>query len=398
MGMARRITVLTTIVLTVTVAAGVAFAGGQKEEQVMEATELQILVPDAIDEVQPVNPNNVGPNGNQPTSPAQLLEMLTPEDQQRVKDGNYTAAIAFQSTASDWPRLQEEGIRAVMAEYNIEVLTVTDAEFKVDKQISDIESIIELQPDLLIGFPVDRQATADVFQRATDSGITVVFMDTVPVDFSYPEDYVGLGLADNYEAGIVAAEIVAEAIDFEGKVGVMWFPLRMFHVDQRYYGIMDYLENHPDIEVVDVQRPGSADEAATVTENWLTAYQDLDGIISVWDVQAVAASGIIEASGRDVVISSVDLSEDSAYAIASGSPLIGVASQHPYDQGIAESLIGVLALAGRTPPPYIVVPIEKVTMKSIERAYLRVFRREPPAPLQAEIDRLVEEGIIEDVE
>ena len=70
--------------------------------------------------------------------------------------------------------------------------------------------------------------------------------------------------------------------------------------------------------------------------------------------------------------------------------------QHPYDQGIAETLIGILALADKTPPAYVVVPIEKVTPKSIERSYKRVFRRNPPAPLQKEIDRLKAEGVITD--
>jgi ribose transport system substrate-binding protein len=392
-----KLALLLALALMLCATAGAAFAGGDKakQEQTMEATELQILQPDEIDEVQPVNPDNVGPNGNPATSPQELLDMLTPEDEEKVKAGDYTAAIAFHTTASDWPRLQEEGIRAVLEQYNIDLLTVTDAEFKVDKQISDIESIIEIDPDLLIGFCVDREANAAVFRKASEAGITISFMDTIPIDFEHPEDYVGLGLADNYEAGIVAAEIVAEAIGHEGKVGVMWFPLSMFHVDQRYYGIMDYLEEYPEIEVVDVQKPGDAEKAATVAENWLTAYPDLDGIITIWDVQAVGAAGVIDASGRDVVVSGVDLSDDSAYAIASGSSLIGVSSQHPYDQGIAETLIGVLALAGKTPPPYVVVPIEKVTPKSIERSYKRVFRRNPPAPLQKEIDRLKEEGVIE---
>jgi ribose transport system substrate-binding protein len=397
--MQKRITImlLAGLALALCVTATALFAGKDGgEEQIMEATQIQILVPDDIDEVQPVNPDNVGPNKNPATSPAELLEMLTPEDEKKVMKGEYTAAIAFHTTASDWPRLQEEGIRAVLDKYGIEVLTVTDAEFKVDKQISDIESIIELDPDLLIGFCVDREANAAVFRKASEAGITISFMDTIPIDFKHPDDYVGLGLADNYEAGIVAAEIVAEEIGHEGQVGVCWFPLSMFHVDQRYYGIMDYFEQYPDIEVVDVQKPGDAEKAATVAENWLTAYPDLDGIVCIWDVQALGCAGVVDASGRDVVVSGVDLSDDSAYAIASGSSLIGVSSQHPYDQGIAETLIGILALAGKTPPPYVVVPIEKVTPKSIERSYKRVFRRNPPAPLQKEIDRLKSEGVIRD--
>jgi ribose transport system substrate-binding protein len=390
---------LIVMALVLALSAAVVFAKGDKDdgsEAKLAATELQILKADDLDEIQPVNPKNVGPNGNPASGVEDLVKMLTPEDEKKVMNGDFTAALALHTTAADWSQLQEAGIRAVLEKYNIELLVVTDAEFKVDKQVGDVESIIELKPDLLIGFPVDRQGNAEVFRKAVDAGITISFIDTIPVDFKHPQDYKGLGLADNYEAGIVAAEILAEAIDYKGKVGVMWFPLSMFHVDQRYYGIRDLLDKYPDIEVVDVQKPGGPEPAATVAENWLVAHPDLAGIVTIWDQQAVGAAGVIDASGKNVKVTGVDLSDDSAFLIASGSSLVGVSSQHPYDQGIAETLIGVVALAGKTPPPYVVVPIEKVTQKSIERSYIRVFRKDPPSQLQKEIDKLKSKGVIKD--
>jgi ribose transport system substrate-binding protein len=353
-----------------------------------KATQLQALIPDNRDEIQPINPKNVGPEGHSPVGAEVLLKDLTPDVVAKIKSGNYTAAIAFHTTGTDWPRLQEEGIRAVLKEFNIKLLTVTDAEFKVDKQVSDIESIIQLKPNLLIGFCVDRQGGAAVYRKAKDAGIKISFMDTMPIDFKYPADYAGLTLADNYEAGVVAAELVAEAIGKKGEVAVMWFPISMFHVDQRYYGIMAKLKEYPGIKVVDVQKPADTEKAATVTENWLTAYPNLKGIVSIVDFTAMGAVGVITASRRKIVVSGVDLSEDSAYAIATDTPLIGVASQHPYDQGIAEALVGALTLVGKKTPPYIVVPIEKVTKKSVAQAYARVFRKSPPAPLQAAFDKI----------
>jgi ribose transport system substrate-binding protein len=352
------------------------------------AAQLQVLVPDNKDQIQPINALNKGPEGHSPVGAEVLLKALTPALTEKIKAGNYTAAIAFHTTGTDWPRLQEEGIRAVLKQYNIKLLTVTDAEFKVDKQVSDIESIIQLKPDLLIGFCVDRQGDAAVYRKAKDAGIKISFMDTMPIDFKYPADYAGLTLADNYEAGVVAAELVADAIGKKGEVAVMWFPISMFHVDQRYYGIMAKLKEYPGIKVVDVQKPSDTEKAATVTENWLTAYPNLKGIVSIVDFTAMGAVGVIKQSGKDIKVSGVDLSEDSAFAIASGGPLVGVASQHPYDQGIAEALVGVLTLAGQKTPPYIVVPIEKVTMKSVAAAYARVFRKAPPAPLKAAFDKI----------
>jgi ribose transport system substrate-binding protein len=368
------------------------YAGGKQEGgsagQAANAAQLQVLVPDNMDEIQPINPKNIGPNGDHPVGADVLLKDITPEVTSKVKSANFTAAIAFHTTGTDWPRLQEEGIRAVLKEFNVNILAVTDAEFKVDKQVSDIESIIQLKPNLLIGFCVDRQGDAAIYRKAKDAGIKLSFMDTLPIDFKYPADYAGLTLADNYEAGVVAAQMCAEAIGKKGEVAVMWFPISMFHVDQRYYGIMATLKQYPDIKVVDVQKPIDTEKAATVTENWLIAYPNLKGIVSIVDFTAMGAVGVITQSGKDIKVTGVDLSEDSAYAIATGSPLIGVASQHPYDQGIAEALVGVLTLAGKKTPPYIVVPIEKVTKKSVARAYARVFRKSPPDKLKDAFDKI----------
>jgi ribose transport system substrate-binding protein len=374
--------------IVVAIAIAIALAGSLSAFAETTASTLQVLVPDNRDEIQAISPLNLGPSGDKPSGADVVFKAITPKVAEKIKNGNYTAAIAFHTTGTDWPRLQEEGIRAVLKEFNVDLLTVTDAEFKVDKQVSDVETIIQLKPDLLIGFCLDRQGNAAVYRKAKDAGIKISFMDTLPIDFKYPADYASLTLADNYEAGVVAAKMVAEAIGKKGEVAVMWFPISMFHVDQRYYGIMATLKQYPGIKVVDVQKPIDTEKAATVTENWLTAYPNLKGIVSIVDFTAMGALGVIKASGRDIKVSGVDLSEDSAYAIATGSPLIGVASQHPYDQGIAEALVGVCALAGVKTPPYIVVPIEKVTRKSVARAYERVFRNPPPAKLQEAFDKI----------
>lgn len=92
----------------------------------------------------------------------------------------------------------------------------------------------------------------------------------------------------------------------------------------------------------------------------------------------MAAAGVIKNMGKKTVVTTVDLGPDSAYSIASGGLLIGTGSQHPYDQGVAETLIGLAAILGKPTPAYVAVPGEKVTRKSMERSWKRVFRTELP--------------------
>src|ERR1044072_2452908 len=61
-----------------------------------------------------------------PASPAWVLQ-IGPDDIARLKAGRFKAAIAMQALDTPWNSLQVEAIARTMAEYDIEVVAVTDA-------------------------------------------------------------------------------------------------------------------------------------------------------------------------------------------------------------------------------------------------------------------------------
>ena len=56
-------------------------------------------------------------------------------------------------------------------------LTVTDAQNRLDKQISDIEDLIQKKVDVLLINPTDSAGTATVVKRANKAGIPVFAID-----------------------------------------------------------------------------------------------------------------------------------------------------------------------------------------------------------------------------
>ena len=357
---------------------GSALAQTDQSAEIMEEGSIVFmpLMVDDTDEVQPLE--GVGPNGEDPAGVEVLEGLLTDEDIQTLKDGNFTAAVCFHYVANDWSQLQLRGIQATLDKYGVEIVAVTDGQLKIDKQIADYESVIQLNPDLIITIPLDRDATAPILRQAVERDIILSFIDTVPTGFVYPDDYAGMGTADNYANGRVGVEILADYLKGEGKVAMLNYKYSMFHTEQRSQAARETLKQYPGIQIVAEQDVETPEEAADITENLLIAHPDLDGIWTVWDGAGMAAAAVIENMGRDVVVTSVDLSLDSTYSIASGGAFIGTGAQHPYDQGIAEAMIGLVALAGKTPPPYILVPGEKVTRGSMERSWYRVFRDHMP--------------------
>lgn len=353
-------------------------------ETPLEGINIKPLVDDGSGEIMPLQ--GIGPNGETPVGVEAILDILSPEDKLSLQQGNYTAAVCLHTTAADWSILQLKGIQAVLDEFNIELIATTDAEMKVEKQIADYESVIELDPDLMIVFILDADASAPVLRKAVEKGIKLAFIDAVPTGFSHPEDYAGMGTADNYANGQASAEVLVEYLGGKGKVAVINYISSLFHTDQRSEAAKDVFAQYPDIEIVAEQGVSGAEEAATVVENILIANPDLDGIWTVWDAPGMAAVGVVENLGRDVKVVTVDLSEDTAYSIASGGAMLATGAQHPYDQGVAEAMIGVAALAGKDTPAYVLVPGEKVTKDSMERSWERVFKTSLPDNIRDVLD------------
>lgn len=104
----------------------------------------------------------------------------------------------------------------------IEIVAMTNAEFKWKKQVADIESILDKKPDILVSIPVDPELTANVYQKAAQAGVKLVFMDNIPNGLQHGKDYVSIVSADNYGNGIESANIMAEKLDRKGKVGIIY--------------------------------------------------------------------------------------------------------------------------------------------------------------------------------
>jgi ribose transport system substrate-binding protein len=160
---------------------------------------------------------SLGPNGETPSS-FDTTE-LTDDEVNKIKAGKYTAAIVMHYSGNDWSTAQIAGLNAEFARLGVKVVATTDAEFKPEKQVSDIETVMALKPDIIISIPTDPVATKAAFKKAAAAGIKLVFMDNVPAGMVGGKDYVSVVSADNKGNGAVSAHLFARALNGKGKVG-----------------------------------------------------------------------------------------------------------------------------------------------------------------------------------
>jgi ribose transport system substrate-binding protein len=329
---------------------------------------------------------STGPNGEKATPASSLT--LTDEEIAKLNAGNYSAAISFHYAGNDWSSAQQKGLEDTFKKFGINIVGTTDANFSVEQQVSDLETLTALNPDVMISIPTDAKATSDAFKRVSDRGIKLVFMDNVPDNFVAGENYVGVVSADNYGNGIIAAELIGDKLKGKGKIGIVYYDVDYFVTNQRLEAFEKTIKKkYPDIEVIAKTGFSDVNQSTEVADAMLTQNPDLDAIFAIWDIPAEGVLSALTSAGReDVFVSSIDLGDNIAKEIAQGK-VLGVGAQLPYDQGVAEATMAAYALLGKKAPSYVAVPATKVERNTIVSGYEMVYHKKAPSFITEELDK-----------
>ena len=327
-----------------------------------------------------------GPYG-ETAKPAEAAA-LSSEEAAKVKSMGATAAIVMHYGGNDWANAQVAGLKSEFGKLGIKVVAVTDANFKPDKQVSDLETVLIKKPDIIVSIPTDPVATASAYKAAAKSGAKLVFMDNVPQGMKAGKDYVSVVSADNYGNGVTSAHLMAKALGGKGEIGLIHHEADFFVTKQRYDGFKSTIEKeYPDIKIADdkgIAGPDFAGDAQNAANAMLTENPNLAGIWAVWDVPAEGVMAAARASGRtDLKIATEDLGTNAAIGLAKNQLVIGLGAQRPFDQGIAEARLGAGALLGKQAPPYVALSALPVEHDNVLDAWKQVYHEEPPADLKS---------------
>ena len=324
---------------------------------------------------------STGPQGESPVSASEIN--LSDDEIAKIKAMNATAVIPMHIMSGDWSQAQINGLKYQVEKMGVEVLAVTDAGFKAEKQVSDIETLLAKNPDILISIPTDPTATAPAYKKAAEQGVGIVFMDNVPNGFVAGKDYISAVSADNMGNGVASAHLMAKALNQKGEIGIVFHAADFFVTAQRYEGFKKTIvENYPDIKIVAEQGiggpdfPGDAEKAASAM---IVSNSNLDGIWAVWDQPAEGVMEAARANGRDdLIITTIDLGENVAFAIAKGGPVYGLGAQRPFDQGVTEAKLAGYGLLDKEAPPYVALPALPVEKDNILDAWSSVYYQDAP--------------------
>ena len=338
----------------------------------------------ALAEIQQ-KPLSKGPHGEDPASPSSVS--LTPQEIDKIKGLKAKAAIVMHYSGNDWSQAQVAGLKAQFEKMGIEVVAVTDAGFKPEKQVADIETVLAQKPQIIVSIPTDPVATAAAYQKASQQGVKLVFMDNVPKGLEPGKDYVSVVSADNYGNGVVAAHLMAKFLKGKGQIGLVYHAADFFVTRQRYEAFKNTIQkDYPDIKIVAEQGIGGPDfsgDGDKAASAMLTSNRNLNGIWVVWDVPAEGVMSAARSAGKDeLVITTIDLGLNVAIEMAQNGLVKGLGAQRPYDQGMTEALLAGYGLLGKPAPAYVALPALPVTRDNLLEAWKEVYHVDPPASIK----------------
>jgi len=322
----------------------------------------------------------LGPTGA-PATPASDIK-LTPEEEAKIRTGNYTAALLW-AGAGEWYAALDAGATKRFTELGMKVVARSDANFDAATQANDVANALTLQPSVILSLIVDPTAGAAAFRPAIEKGVKLALADNGADGYQPGRDYVGIVTGNHYGMGIAAAEMMDQALSGKGAVGFIFHDAKFFVTNNRDNAFRTTIEQKmPGLVIVDAKGFTAENQTNDIASAMIQQHPEIKGIYVAWDV---AAEGVIEAlraAGRsDVKVVTYDLGATNDVDMAKKGNLYATVIDRPYDIGYAMATLAAYGLLGKPAPAFSTVGLMEVTRDNLAQAWEETLKK--PLPDQA---------------
>ena len=288
-----------------------------------------------------------------------------------------TIRIAFSAPGADhgWLAAITENAQKAADDAGDVELILLEGTSDSNTQITQVEQLINEDPDALVILPHEGEALTPIAQEAMAAGIPVVNVDR---QFSSPQAYRTFIGGDNYGIGVSAGNYFAEELGCEGKIVEIQGLAGISVTDERSQGFRDAIEQcDGGIEILDSQ-PGdfTPQKGLEVMEAILQAEPKIDAVYTHDDDMAEGVVAAIQNAGREdeMFLTGAGGSAAAMDAIAEGGLYRATFLYNPSMSGSAVNLARLIALGEGLDeltepdvPQSIVMPAATVTADNVEQ-------------------------------
>ena len=212
----------------------------------------------------------------------------------------------------------KKGAEDAGKELGIKVTVFMPQKEDIPQQIETVETWISMGFKGIAVAPSDPEALVTPVDLAMEKGIPALTIDTDSPN-SNRICYIG---TDNYTAGKVAGEKMAEILEGKGKVAIATGSLTAMNSLERMKGFEDAIKEYPEIEII---RPILCDneetsKAVELAETAILNHPDLDAFYGVYVFNGPSAAKAVKSAGKEGKIHIVcfDVTDEHLYLIDEG--------------------------------------------------------------------------------
>lgn len=320
----------------------------------------------------------VGPNGEKPGQLAELV--LTDDEKTTVKNGNHTAAFVWH-TSSEFVSAVEKGARAQFQDLGINVVASTQASFDAATQANNLQTVLALNPDIIVTIAVDPVSAEATFKPAVDKGTKLVIMTTPPANYQAGKQFVSIVTESLTDAGKLNATILGDALGGQGDIGYMYHDADFWFTNQRDKAFKAWTSFlYPNQKIV--AEEGFTDEAKTqeIAAAMIARNPNLKGIYVPW---ATAAQGVLAAlrdAGRsDVKVVTNDLDATLAADMARDGNAVGLVGNSSIAIGEGLATASAYGVLNKPAPALVATTPTGITKDNLAQGWMEDYGTEPPA-------------------
>lgn len=213
---------------------------------------------------------------------------------------SYRVVFIPKSQISTFWQITIDGFYTATTEYNVEgeVRSTLNEEDLVGQQTL-VREAAEEGVDAIVLSSISYEGMVDAVEEAMNAGVQVVIIDSdvnvdaIPVRIS----------TDNYNAGLIMGEKMAELLNYQGQVGLVTFDADTANASQRVTGFVDAINGYEGMEIVcQLETVSSFDAATLSTVDILRFYPQVDGLATFNEILTVGMSRAIESEGREDLV------------------------------------------------------------------------------------------------
>lgn len=294
-----------------------------------------------------------------------LLAMgITGRDYSRNQRRNgYLIGASYMTMNNEFYKILNEEISS-RAELEQDQMILRDPALDADRQIEQIDAMIQMGIDVLVVTPVDWKSLSDILRKAKEQGIFIVVVDSNLEDESLADCAI---TSDNYNAGRMVGEYFLKENE-TAELVVMTHDAAKSGQD-RVQGFLDAVEQREGIHIVEkINCDGQLEIAMPRMQRIIEEGAVFDSVFCLNDLAGVGVVAALDDGGMldRVNVYGIDASPDAKALIKEGM-MSASAAQFPSRIGRKAADVIYQLLEGGTVDKSVLVPVELVTGENVEQ-------------------------------